>query len=140
MEGQNLYINKGFSKEKTDVKKEKWKSVNALRNRGNYSILVFNKIILIRNLKKMITTFICYRFGITAYLRKHESITGLRYFCRRELWKAGFQTFWFSESNDPDINSLNNKSEAIDSQYFNIDEFNISSQKLLEKVFLSYVF
>ena len=85
MEGQNLYVNKGFSKEKTDIKKEKWKSVNALRSRGNYSVLVFNKIIVIRNLKKMITAFICYCFGIPAYLRKHESITGLRYFYRREL-------------------------------------------------------
>ena len=39
------------------------------------------------------------------------------------------------ESNDPDINFFNDKSEAADSLYFSKDEFNYSSQKLLKNSF-----
>ena len=39
------------------------------------------------------------------------------------------------EGNDPDINFLNDKSEAADSPYFSIDDVNSSSQKLLKNSF-----
>ena len=38
-----------------------------------------------------------------------------------------FQKVLIDESNDPDINFLNDKSEAVDSPYFSIDKFISSS-------------
>ena len=46
-----------------------------------------------------------------------------------------FQKVLLYEGNDPDINFLNDKSEAADSPYFSIDDFNSSSQKLLKNSF-----
>ena len=46
-----------------------------------------------------------------------------------------FQKVLLYEGNDPDINFLNDKSEAADSPYFSIDGFNCSSQKLLKNSF-----
>ena len=39
------------------------------------------------------------------------------------------------EGNDPDINFFNDKSETVDTPYFNADEFNSSSDKLLKNSF-----
>ena len=38
-----------------------------------------------------------------------------------------FQKVFIYGSNDPDINFLNEESEAVDSPYFSVDEFNSSS-------------
>ena len=46
-----------------------------------------------------------------------------------------FQKVLIDESNDPDINFFSDKSEAVDSPYFRIDEFISSSQKLLKNSF-----
>ena len=45
-----------------------------------------------------------------------------------------FKKVLIEESNDPDINFFNNKSEAVDSPYFSVNEFS-SSQKLLKNSF-----
>ena len=37
------------------------------------------------------------------------------------------------ENNDPDLNFFNEKSEAVNSPYYNVDKFNSSSQNLLKK-------
>ena len=46
-----------------------------------------------------------------------------------------FKKVLTEESNDPDINFFNNKSEAVDSPYFSVNEFISSSQKLLKNSF-----
>ena len=39
------------------------------------------------------------------------------------------------ENYDPDINFFNEKSEAVNSPYYNVDKFNSSSQNLLKNSF-----
>ena len=39
------------------------------------------------------------------------------------------------ENNDPDINFFNQKSEAVNLSYYNVDKFNSSSQNLLKNSF-----
>ena len=46
-----------------------------------------------------------------------------------------FKKVLIEESKDPDINFFNNKSEAVDSPYFSVNEFISSSQKLLKNSF-----
>ena len=46
-----------------------------------------------------------------------------------------FQKVLIDESNDVDINFLNDKPEAVDSPYFSIDEFISSSQKFPKSLF-----
>ena len=46
-----------------------------------------------------------------------------------------FQKVLIDESNDPDINFFNDKSETVDTPYFSVDEFNSSSDKLLKSYF-----
>ena len=39
------------------------------------------------------------------------------------------------DNNNPDINFFNEKSEAVNSPYYNVDKFNSSSQNLLKNLF-----
>ena len=52
LKGQNIYINKDFSKETMDIRKDKWKSVKLLRSQGKYAILVCDKIVVKGNFRK----------------------------------------------------------------------------------------
>ena len=38
------YINKGFSKETVEIRKENWNKVKELRRNGTYAILVYDKV------------------------------------------------------------------------------------------------
>ena len=42
------------------------------------------------------------------------------------------QNILSDENNDPDINFFNQKSEAVNLSYYNVDKFNSSSQNLLK--------
>ena len=50
--GQNIYINKDFSKETIDIRKEKWKSIKSLRSQVKYAILIYVKIVVRGNFRK----------------------------------------------------------------------------------------
>ena len=45
------------------------------------------------------------------------------------------QNILSDENNDPNINFYNEKSEAVNSPYYNVDKFNLSSQNLLNNSF-----
>ena len=45
------------------------------------------------------------------------------------------QNILSDENNDPDINFFNQKSEAVNLSYYNVDKFNSSSQNLLKNSF-----
>ena len=45
------------------------------------------------------------------------------------------QNILSDENNDPDINFFNEKSESVNSPYYNVDKFNASSQNLLKSLF-----
>ena len=55
------------------------------------------------------------------------NISTEEHFKKQVLNPFDFQIIFIEESTDPDINSFNNKSEAVDSPYFSINEFNSSS-------------
>ena len=52
LKGQSIYINKDFSKETMDIRKDKWKSVKLLRSQGKYAILVSDKIVVKGNFRR----------------------------------------------------------------------------------------
>ena len=54
---QNIYINKDFSKDTVDIRKEKWSSVNPLRSQGKYAILIYDKIVVKGNFRKIFIYF-----------------------------------------------------------------------------------
>ena len=45
------------------------------------------------------------------------------------------QNILSDENNDPDINFFNEKSEAVNSPYYDVEKFNSSSQNLLKNLF-----
>lgn len=52
LKGQNVYINKDFSKETTDTREEKGKSVKWLRSQSKYAILIYDKTVFKENFRK----------------------------------------------------------------------------------------
>lgn len=52
LKGQNVYINKDFSKETTDTREEKGKSVKWLRSQSKYAILIYDKTVVKENFRK----------------------------------------------------------------------------------------
>ena len=52
LKGQNIYFNKDFSKERMDIRKDKWKSVKSFRSQGKYAILVYEKIVVKSNFRR----------------------------------------------------------------------------------------
>ena len=52
LKGRSIYINKDFSKEAMDIRKDKWKSVKLLRSQGKYAILVYDKIVVKGNFRR----------------------------------------------------------------------------------------
>ena len=52
LKGQNIYINKDFSNETMDIRKDKWQSKKSLRSQGKDAILVYDKTVVKGNFRR----------------------------------------------------------------------------------------
>ena len=146
LKGQNVYINKDFSKETTDTREEKGKSVKWLRSQSKYAILIYDKTVVKENFRKQWLLFLLaiileelYTFGNINPSQDLNISTG--YFKKQVFNSFDFQIILIDDDNDPDIHSFDDKSKTVDSPHFSIDEFNSSSQTktILNICFLSCI-